>query len=342
MMSKVDILVDLQFGSTGKGAIAGYLAVTRPYDTVVSANRPNAGHTFIDAKGHKMIHKVLPNGVVGASVRTVLIGAGAVFSVEQLLREIDRLDKFGYNNFGVYIHEAAVVLTDEHKSGEKEYSRIGSTQQGAAQAVIAKMDRDPGNDPTIKHVEINHPRIIVVSPNEYHNKLLLANKILAEGAQGYSLGIDAGFWPYCTSRNCTVNSFMSDMGIPHTMLNTVIGACRTYPIRVAGTSGPHYHDQEELDWEDVGVEPEKTTVTQRVRRVFTFSIQQITEAIRANQCDEVFLNFCNYLDPTEVGAITAEINGALEDHTQGGWVRYFGNGPTVNDIIDLASEQDYA
>ena len=62
-MKKVDIIVDLQFGSTGKGALAGYLAANSDYDVVVSANMPNAGHTFIDSKGQRMIHKVLPSGI---------------------------------------------------------------------------------------------------------------------------------------------------------------------------------------------------------------------------------------------------------------------------------------
>jgi hypothetical protein len=37
-------------------------------------------------------------------------------------------------------------------------------------------------------------------------------------------------------------------------------------------------------------------VTQRVRRVFTFSDQQFREALIANQPDFVLANFMNYLD----------------------------------------------
>lgn len=335
-MKKVDIIVDLQFGSTGKGAIAGYLANKRPYDTVISANRPNAGHTFIDGEGQKMVHKVLPNGVVGQKVRNVLIGAGAIFSVEQLLLEMEQLEKFGYDQFRVHIHHMAVIVNDEHKKKEESYSRIGSTQQGAGTAAIAKMERDPDNWPLASAWLSTHPRVHVVSAQHYQLILEQATLILAEGAQGYSLGIDAGFWPYCTSRNCTVNSFMSDMGIPHNMLRTVIGTARTYPIRVAGSSGPCYDDQKELTWADVGVEEELTTVTQRVRRVFTFSNQQIADAIKANQCDEVFLNFCNYLDVFDYGEIINEINIIMQNNVgvQGG-VRYLGHGAAVGEIEDL-------
>ena len=337
MKNKVDIIVDLQFGSTGKGAIAGYLAMTNPYDTVIGANRPNAGHTFIDKNDNKMVHKVLPNGVVGDSVKTCLIGAGSVFSAAQLIKEMNTLQEYGYRDFNVYIHEQAVVVTDKHREGEKEYSRIGSTQQGAATAVIAKMERDPENDPTAKYFNFNHNRIIVVSQSTYMAFVSEAKLILAEGAQGYSLGIDAGFYPYCTSRNCTVAAFLSDMGLPHTSVRKVIGACRTYPIRVAGESGGHYSDQEELTWADVGVEEEYTTVTQRVRRVFTFSNRQIRDAVIANQCDEVFLNFCNYL-PDDYCQIVDEIKDILKKHTPDGKVAYLGFGPTVTDIHETEKD----
>ena len=46
MMKKVDVLVGLQFGSEGKGLIAGYLGNSGLYDTVVNCNMPNAGHTY--------------------------------------------------------------------------------------------------------------------------------------------------------------------------------------------------------------------------------------------------------------------------------------------------------
>ncbi len=77
-MNKLDLIVDLQYGSTGKGLIAGYLAEKHGYDCVVNANMPNAGHTYIDDKGQKMVHKVLPNGIVSPSCDTVLIGPGSV------------------------------------------------------------------------------------------------------------------------------------------------------------------------------------------------------------------------------------------------------------------------
>jgi adenylosuccinate synthase len=129
---------------------------------------------------------------------------------------------------------------------------------------------------------------------------------------------------------------MADMGIPHTLLRRVIGAARVYPIRVGNTpdgySGGAYPDQAEIRWQDIGQVPETTTVTGRIRRVFTFSRQQMHDAIWACQPNEVFLNFCNY-DPELSKVLTSEIDGMLCGMVPGGGsVRYTGWGPTINDI----------
>ena len=53
-MEAMDIVIDLQYGSTGKGLIVGFLAEEHKYDTVVTAWAPNAGHTYINRDGRKI------------------------------------------------------------------------------------------------------------------------------------------------------------------------------------------------------------------------------------------------------------------------------------------------
>jgi adenylosuccinate synthase len=73
---------------------------------------------------------------------------------------------------------------------------------------------------------------------------------------------------------------------------------RTLPIRVGGNSGPYYSDQIETSWEELNLPPEYTTVTKRVRRVFTFSNQQFKEALLANRPDYVAVSHLDYIaDP---------------------------------------------
>jgi len=335
-MKKVDVIIDLQYGSTGKGLIAGYLGFHGNYDMVVNANMPNAGHTFIDGLGRKMIHKVLPNGLVGESVRDVMIGPGSVFSLTQLEMELDDLQSYGYGHFDLWIHENATILLPEHKGAEQTDDRltnIGSTQQGSAAAMIQKIIRNGDRDPSAGSLLKNRPfwGSRIISHREYVKKVTAAKEILLEGAQGYSLGLNAGFWPYCTSRDCTPARFMADCAIPLRALRRVIGTARMHPIRVGGNSGPCYPDQEELTWEQLGQPEERTTVTNKIRRVFTWSQMQIEEAIAQCQPDHIFLNFCNYA-PEEVShrvgnIITAGSNAGF--HSQ---VMYEGWGPTVNDV----------
>ena len=295
---KVDLIVDLQYGSTGKGLFAGWLAVARQYDVVINANMPNAGHTYIDEAGNKMIHKVLPSGVVSGNCKYALIGPGSVFDVDQLQKELNQLRGFGYDHFSVLIHPNAVILFEHHKHAEAELESIGSTKQGSSAAMIEKIKRrNPhilARDCGEEISRFTDDQAGVVTQGIYRTIIKQANRILAEGAQGYSLGINQPFYPYCTSRECTPARFLSDMMIPLDHLRYTYGVARVHPIRVGGTSGPAYDDQLEITWESLGQEPELTTVTKKQRRIFTFSFKQMDDAIWECAPDKIFLNFVNY------------------------------------------------
>lgn len=331
---KCDMIVDLQFGSTGKGLIAGYLAEKHGYEAVITCNMPNAGHTYIDSKGNKFIHKVLPNGIVSPNLKYIMIGPGAIFDVDRLEQELtDAEALLGVDlRSKLLIHPAAVVLKPEHKEFEQtSFSKISSTMQGSAAAMWHKIQRDTRDSPlAIYEGSISQ---YIATDEQWMTTLIGANSILAEGSQGHSLGINSQFYPYCTSRDCTPARFLSDMAIPHGMLRKVIGTARTYPIRVGNTkdgySGDHFPDQKELTWEELGQTPELTTVTQRVRRVFTFSMQQIIEACFYCCPDEIFLNFVNYLPggENECGELVNKICAAT-----GVQVDYLGWGPTFGDV----------
>lgn len=321
-MKKVDMVIDLQYGSTGKGLLCGYLGDTEDYDTVISANMPNAGHTYINAAGNKYIFKILPSSAMGDSVKQILIGPGAVFSIRRL---VDEIEYIGDNQI-LRIHPNAMVLSDEHVQEEQErLGHIASTAQGSAAAMIEKIWRS-GQAPIAKDI-LKGTRFenLVATHVEWRLRLENARAILAEGSQGYSLGINTQFYPYTTSRDCTPAAFLSAMGIPVGMLRDVYGTCRTLPIRVGGTSGGIYPDQYEMTWKSLDLPEEKTTVTNRVRRIFTYSRLQIEEAIWYCQPTHVFLNFANYVNKQYVTEIMAHIDSLSR-------VRWVGYGPTFNDV----------
>ncbi len=337
MMTKknVDIIVDMQYGSTGKGLIAGWLAKKEKYDVIVNANMPNAGHTFIDDKGQKMMHKVLPNGIVSPHCTYVLIGPGSVFKVDQLISEIKQAREFGYmENAVVLVHPMAVPLQEFHTESERkgQLKDIGSTQQGSMEAMSDKLNRSTTFNIVARDMVDSFPKdhedYFLVTTNSFYNDVIKdAYKILAEGAQGFSLGINEQFYPFCTSRDCGPARFLSDMAIPVQKLRRTIGTARTFPIRVGGTSGPHYSDQEEITWESLGLKPELTTVTKRQRRIFTFSHEQIKDAMWAIQPTYVFLNFCNYVDDID------ELNKIMAAF--GAKVTWMGYGPGEENVVEI-------
>jgi hypothetical protein len=141
---------------------------------------------------------------------------------------------------------------------------------------------------------------------------------------------------------------LADCGVPFKWVNyvRVCGTLRTFPIRVNnrdGSSGPGYTDQQEIGWDQIGVDAEKTTVTKLPRRLFTFSRRQLTEAMF--HCGgywetKLFLNFCNYLkDGKQVDALVKEIETPCENMLNAPRVEWLGFGP---DDEDVATRHEWA
>lgn len=341
-------VIDLQFGSTGKGSLAGFMGEYGEFDAVATAWGPNAGHTSVYDDGTECVRTMLSNAVFRSeTISKVFIGPGSMVNPEALISEIAHNKSFGQTDFLVLIHESAAVVLPADRDAEASYGfKIGSTMKGTAEAVMRKMRRR-GDGPlpstmgewaaTLgKDSELAN---MVVPHKTYLAHLYNSKRVLLEGCQGYSLGINSGFWPHTTSRECSVPQLMSDTLMPLHSLEEVIGTLRTYPIRVAnrykdgemvGTSGGCYFDQDEINWSDIGVEPELTTVTKLPRRVFTFSEMQIKEAIVRNSVNTLFVNFVNYL-PTQ--AHRDEFFAALDKATPPGVsVAFKGYGRKISDI----------
>tara|TARA_R110000744_G_scaffold352095_3_gene458135 strand:+ start:827 stop:1891 length:1065 start_codon:yes stop_codon:yes gene_type:complete len=346
-MKKIYMVMDMQFGSTGKGLLAGYLAMREKPDVVMTAWGPNAGHTYIDESGRGFIHCMLANGVVSPNLKAILIGPGSVIDLDRLSAEIFQCHDLLWHK-EIVIHPQAVVVTQEHRDTEARNIKIGSTMKGTGAAVIERIERDPDNNPTAiaqitpEWCQFIHDAGIRISVDagRYDDVIKSAEVIQVEGAQGYSLSIYHGMYPYTTSRDVTPAQVMADCAIPFSMVPEVYGTLRTYPIRVSnrkskegdlvGTSGPGYPDQVELDWEkDMGMEPELTTVTQLPRRIFTFSFTQLDEASFRCAPTKLFLNFANYMPNDDVEDLIHRI-----EKTSGSKVAWVGIGPADGDVIE--------
>lgn len=303
-MNTITALVGAQYGSEGKGTIAYHLA--RQFGVHVRTGAPNAGHTI---KHHGRIWKMrsIPCGWVNPNADLV-IGPGALVDLSLLQNEVTMLEASGFEiKSRLWLDPKAVVIDPiRHHSFEggtegAAHQLIGSTGEGVGPARMAHMSRGtiPGDSAWLKveHVgdyesTLKKRGFQLTDTSEY---LYMANaKILLEGTQGTGLSLTHGDWPYVTSCDTNVTTLLADAGLaPEYLMETILVA-RTFPIRVAGNSGPL---KGEISWDDIGVEEERTTVTQKVRRVGAWDADLLAKAIRLNRPCVLALTFVDYLWP---------------------------------------------
>lgn len=321
---KLNIVIDGQFGSTGKGVLCSYLADKNAFSWCISNAGPNSGHTFHDRNGHTRVAKHLPVSGVLNENSNIYLCAGSIINVELLYKEMAEL---GVDHDRVFIHPRAAVISYEdilkETAPDGRMAAISSTQNGVGNALARKVKREAvlaGQDSRLK------PFIHAVDMDRIFSG---TGHVLMEVPQGFDLGINSGYnYPYCTSREVTVQSALSDAGVHPMYLGTVIVTLRTYPIRVGslenGYSGPFYADSREVTWADLGVPPEMTTRTERIRRVATFSKAQYERMLAALKPDYIFMNFMNYCSFEEQALILQECPE----------VTHVGYGPRKSDIFE--------
>lgn len=343
MAGKLTVLVGGQYGSEGKGAIAAHVA--NRYDVHVRVGSPNAGHT-IWWNGEKHVMQTIPCGWINPSAK-IIIGRGALINVELLKREIEHIEKY-YPNFKsrLFIDAHAGILDEKFHEQEggvngEMHRRIGSTGEGVGPARIARIQRDPKNFRMFvdvaeelgleECVHYSTPWCIAMLQDEGSN-------VLIEGTQGSGLSLLHSHWPYCTSVDTNAAGIISEVGIAPSRVTDVIMVCRTFPIRVAGNSGPMCF---ETNWdaisERVGHKVEEhTTVTKKVRRIAEWDEGLFLKSCMLNEPTEIALTFCDYIDPYLYGATEIEEIAKSEKLTKFmvendlyGKIKYFGTGPST-------------
>lgn len=347
-MHTAHMVMDFQYGSTGKGLLAGYLAKRNNYDSVVCSFATNAGHTYIDkSRNLHMMTQQLPTGISSPTVKNVFIGPGSLIHIDTLIREIELYTDL-LRGKRLLIHPHAAIVYDDHAEAEIQIgqTKMGSTAKGVGAAAIERIRRGAGGRLNVAYMEEKQLHPWVVTSEEYRYELNKAESILIEGAQGFGLSMYHGFYPYTTSRDVTPWQIAADCGLPMKWAPyiKIYGTLRTYPIRVNnrdGSSGPGYADQKEITWDQIGVDPELTTVTKLPRRLFTFSHQQLNDALF--HCGgywdtRLFLNFANYMNEKDLAKLVQEIHTPHPDKLNAPRVEYLGFGPDDADVRDMWKE----
>lgn len=247
MRGKVIVVQGGQYGSEGKGEIIGKISTS--YGNVAACVRTgaiNAGHT-VHYRGQRFAMQQVPCGWVDPSME-LLIGPGAYIHPPTLEREIlDIRKRAGLDitkrllidrRAGIHTqhHQAMAEVVDRHTS-------IGATGKGCAEATIQKISRrgEEGWQGLFSNRAFGAPLCEVKIgdvPVVIDRHLSHGGDILVEGTQGTLLDLHHGAYPYTTSRMTTAAAWLAEAGIAATETVETVLVVRTYPIRVAGNSGP--------------------------------------------------------------------------------------------------------
>lgn len=302
-MQYVEVVVGGQYGSEAKGHVTAQLVQMALEDARVNQVEdyelwnvrvagPNAGHTVYDASGRKYAFRQLPVGAVIDPEVKLYIAPGSEIDLDVLKAEIALAADGGHSVAGrLWISRQATIIDGSHKRAESDtelVERVGSTGKGIGAARADRIMRlalttwqafAEVNEKSL-HWRWAEPEDLYADDQIVHDK---NQHVVIEGTQGYGLSLRAsGLYPQTTSSDCRAVDFLAMAGIDPTRCNVDITnwvVARVHPIRVAGNSGPM---KGETTWDELGLEAEKTTVTQKVRRVGEWDPELLARAVQAN------------------------------------------------------------
>ena len=146
----------------------------------------------------------------------------------------------------------------------------------------------------IKYGEKLSPYICDTSV-ELYKAHKLGKSILFEGAQGISLDVDHGVYPYTTSSNTAAGHVSTGTGVSFREIKKIIGVVKAYLSRVGESPLPT-----ELHGDDAHILREKGseygTTTGRPRRVGWLDLVQVRQAVRVNGLTEIALTKLDILN----------------------------------------------
>ena len=353
----ITVVIDGQAGSCGKGKMCGYLAKKDNFGLATNNWSSNAGHSFVDKDGKKIVVSHLPMALVNKNIK-LLINAGAIITPEVLFNEIDRYSEL-IGERKIYIHPRAMIIEEKHRKLEREIIKSGSTFKGCGAALADKILRNPNiilAGEYFKNID-----------NKYKEKIVLTDtadilnstdeNILIEGSQGQDLDINYGLdYPNVTSRMCSASQLIADAGCSPFKVKDIYMIIRPYPIRISNETNigeniysGDYAGSNEISWSEIakrcgydGRLEEYTTITKKVRRVFEMNWKRLKYNVMINKPTGIILNFAQYIDWKAykcknydmLPARVKEFIKKVEEETKVP-VIIIGTGEGEDDIIDL-------
>ncbi len=294
---------------------------------------------------HRPLHPLTPCGILGQdgdptanhlykqrqvpvawhSGAMLVIGRGAMVDLDVLEAEIQAMRDAGVQPEGrLFIYPDAFIVEKRHRMAERvdTFGVNGSTKEGVG---IARAHAAMRTATQIVDVAQDEAfawlRSFILTTDVLKDMVAEGANIWIEGTQGFGLSLRAsGYYPYVTSADITPQQLLADTGLHWDYGVRTTMLLRTYPIRIAGNSGP----LAEIDWSEVEnppAQPEITTVTLKQRRIGRFDMEQVKRAVDECHPDEFVLTFADYLSPESLRNLVLTIEGQT-----GVPVRYISHG----------------
>ena len=277
-MSKLDIIVGIQWGDEGKGRVVDLYA--RDYDVIARfGGGDNAGHS-IEVGEQKLALRIVPSGVLQQKTK-LFIGSGAVISLSGITEELNKLKGLGIDISRIAISDRAHIVFPYHAAldrlseTQRGDAKIGTTGRGIGPTYVDKAGRLGVTFGDLARPEVLAGKVrtallartplfagLEALPREediiaealafadsigphvvdgvayIHDALARGESILAEGAQGTLLDVGFGTYPYVTSSHTIAGGACIGLGVGPTAVRKTIGIAKAYCTRVGGGPFP--------------------------------------------------------------------------------------------------------
>jgi adenylosuccinate synthase len=343
----VTVVVGGQYGSEAKGKVCDWLAAETLH--AVRTGGPNAGHTVVTDAGIEYKLQQVPATFLNPDCK-LYIGAGGFIDPVILAREVALTDC----RERLVVDPLSGIIEPRHAKDPEtldRMTRIGGVGKGGGAALLDRIDRVDGD-----HDGDDFKMARDYFGDEYQQAsvselIYQANgrgeAVLLEGTQGFGLSLLHGPYPFTTHRDTTAAAFCSEAGVSPLAVKEIILVVRTYPIRVAGNSGPLAN---EISWEELSERVgkpvvEMTTVTKKIRRVAEFDLELVQRACLVNQPTQIALTFLDYLFPEDAGKSDWDsLSQPAREHVLGLEqelgvpVTLIGTGPRHSEMVDRRAD----
>jgi len=287
-------IVGSQLGDEGKGALVDLWGGNA--DIVVRyQGGDNAGHTVVEG-GEEYKLSLVPSGAIRDKVG--VLGNGCVVNPRTLFDELDALRERGLDpdvlrdRLEYVVPQKRSVVEDVFGMETGEEFDVDALHEEFA-AVGRRLDEED----------------MTVNAGDFlGDELDDGANLLFEGAQGTSIDIDHGIYPYVTSSNPTAGGAATGTGVGPTVIGQgeVVGIVKAYLSRVGTGPLPTELDGEDEDLADYIREKggEFGTVTGRPRRIGWLDVPMLRHAARASGFTGIAVNHLDVLaglDEVQVG-----------------------------------------